>query len=161
MADKDTPEWGAADAPHFGVSGGGTNPPGRSGLVPPRPVRASAKTVLVASARFLGPGVVELLEAVDASGSVKRACEQMGLSYTKGWRLIHTLEAELGTTCVARQQGGVGGGRASLTPECRALLERFAALTADVDAAVNDLFVRRFPDLAGQDGSSTALSAPD
>jgi len=113
----------------------------------PSRVRARAKTVLVGSERFLGPGVVQLLHAVDATGSVKAACERIGLSYTKGWRLIHTLEAELGSPCVARRAGGVGGGRASTTPECRALLERFEAFTAEVDAAVDALFARRFPDL--------------
>lgn len=110
-------------------------------------VRASAKTVLTADDRFLGPGVVQLLDAVEASGSVKNACVQMGLSYTKGWRLIHTLEGALGYPCVVRQQGGLGGGRASLTPQCRALLARFAAFTADVDADVAARFAQHFPEL--------------
>lgn len=125
----------ASDAPH---------PPAAS---PARAVRASAKTVLIGRSRFLGPGVVELLEAIAAGGSVKQACAQMGLSYTKGWRLVHTLEAELGYTCVSRQQGGVGGGRASLTPECRALLDRFETFSKAVDAAVDDLFAHHFPEL--------------
>lgn len=112
-----------------------------------RVVRAQAKTVLLGSAsRFLGPGVVQLLHAVDASGSVKSACATIGLSYTKGWRLIHTLETELGFVCVTRQQGGVGGGRASLTPECRTLLHRFARFSHEVDAAVDVLFAKHFPE---------------
>lgn len=134
----------ARGASPFGFPG--TPPVGAT--PPPGPVSAQAKTVLVGSTRFLGPGVVELLEAIAATGSVKRACAQMGLSYTKGWRLVRTLEAELGFACVARQQGGVGGGRASLTPECRALLQRFERFTRDVDAAVTDLFHRHFPELA-------------
>ena len=112
-------------------------------------VRASAKTVLAGRTRFLGPGVVELLEAVEARGSVKAACSAMGLSYTKGWRLVHTLEAELGNVCVSRHQGGVGGGRATLTPQCRALLARFEAFTRDVDASVDALFAQHFPDGLG------------
>ena len=112
-------------------------------------VRARAKTVLEASGeRFLGPGVVELLLAVDETGSVKHACASMGLSYTKGWRLIRTLEAALGMACVVRQKGGVGGGRASLTDDCRTLLARFATFAAEVDADVDALFLRRFPELA-------------
>jgi molybdate transport repressor ModE-like protein len=112
-------------------------------------VRARAKTVLEASGeRFLGPGVVELLRAVDEIGSVKHACASMGLSYTKGWRLVRTLEAALGLACVVRQQGGVGGGRASLTDDCRTLLARFAAFTTEVDADVDDRFARHFPELA-------------
>lgn len=114
---------------------------------PRRTIRAQAKTVLIGDSRFLGPGVVQLLDAVDASCSVKQACAQIGLSYTKGWRLIRTLEIEMGTTMVARRQGGAGGGTALLTDECRALLRRFRAFTADVDACVADRFATHFPDL--------------
>ncbi len=149
MADQH-PSGEAPGAFPLGVSG-----PGAAG----RPVHAQAKTVLVGATRFLGPGVVELLEAIAATGSVKQACQQMGLSYTKGWRLVHTLEAEFGFACVARQQGGVGGGRASLTPECRAVLERFERFTAQVDAAVAALFAEHFPDLAGR--AATGPGATD
>ena len=119
---------------------------GEAQRVSPSRVRARAKTVLTRTDRFLGPGVVELLRGVDATGSVKAACERMGLSYTKGWRLIHTLESELGSPCVVRQAGGVGGGRASTTPPCRALLDRFEEFTAHVDAAVDALFASHFPE---------------
>ncbi len=133
------------------VSGGGALSASPSTVRPDtgaRGVQAQAKTVLLgASARFLGPGVVQLLHEVEASGSVKKACAAMQLSYTKGWRLIHTLEAELGFVCVTRQQGGVGGGGAGLTPECRALLVRFELFSREVDAAVEALFDRHFPDL--------------
>ncbi len=130
----------------------GGEAPGASPLGVPAPARrtpvqAQSKTVLLGTDRFLGPGVVELLEAIAATGSVKQACQQMGLSYTKGWRLVHTLEAELGVPCVTRQQGGVGGGRASLTPECRTMLDRFERFSGEVDAAVATLFARHFPEL--------------
>jgi molybdate transport system regulatory protein len=121
------------------------------GAGPSRGLRASAKTVLVGRTRFLGPGVVELLRAVEELGSVKSACARIGLSYTKGWRLIHTLEEELGAPCVTRQQGGVGGGRAVLTPDCRSLLGRFESFSHDVDAAVGNLFARHFPEFHGVD----------
>lgn len=140
MIDEHDPTGEAPSASPVGVS--------EAVAAPNRRVHASAKTVLVGSTRFLGPGVVQLLEAVGSTGSVKRACESMGMSYTKGWRLIHTLEGELGAQCVSRHQGGVGGGRASLTPECRELLGRFAAFTRDADVAVAQLFAQHFPDLA-------------
>lgn len=120
---------------------------GSARIATPR-VRAEAKTVLIGGARFLGPGVVALLDAVEQTGSVKQACAQIGLSYTKGWRLIHTLEAETGAVMVARRQGGSGGGTASLTPECRTLLARFRAFSADVDADVAARFAAHFPEFA-------------
>ena len=44
----------------------------------------------------LGPGVAELLELVEETGSMKEACGRMGMSYSKGWSLIRTAERELG-----------------------------------------------------------------
>lgn len=110
-------------------------------------VHAAAKTVLIGSTRFIGPGVVQVLDSIAASGSVKKACADIGMSYTKGWRLIHTLEAELGFTFVSRQQGGVGGGKAVLTPEGQAFLARFKAFSTEADAAVDVLFGKHFPEL--------------
>ncbi len=110
---------------------------------------ARAKVTLVGSERFLGPGVVDLLEAVAATGSVKAACERIGLSYSKGRRMLRVLEAEVGYPCVARRPGGQGGGHAALTPACATLLARFRAFTAEVDADVLALFARHFRDLTG------------
>lgn len=110
-----------------------------------RRVRPYAKTVLLAETRFIGPGVVALLHAIETTGSLKAACQHVGLSYSKGRRMVATLEDALGP-CVARTPGGAGGGQAALTAQCRAFLTRFEAFSAEVDADVAARFARHFPE---------------
>lgn len=115
-------------------------------------VRAHAKTVLVTDTRFMGPGVVALLHAIEATGSVKAACQRIDLSYSKGRRMLATLEKSLGP-CVTRAPGGAGGGQAALTAECRTFLARFEAFSAEVDADVAARFDRQFPEFGSSDAS--------
>lgn len=105
-----------------------------------------AKTV-----KFLGPGCRELLGLIREHRSVRLATEAMGLSYSKAWRLLNTLEAELGYPVIARRQGGKSGGESTLTPEGERLLERFIAYEAECRAAVQSIFERHFSDEAGVD----------
>jgi molybdate transport system regulatory protein len=67
--------------------------------------------------KFYGPGVQDLLCGIRVHGSVKDACEAMGLSYTKGRRILRHAEAVLGYSLVTRKQGGRTGGSSTLTPE--------------------------------------------
>ena len=59
---------------------------------------------------FFGPGPAELLMQIKRTDSVRMACEQMGISYSKGWKMINTMEEELGYKVTKRQQGGRNGG---------------------------------------------------
>ena len=77
--------------------------------------------------RFFGPGTRDLLEGIRRTGSVQRACTEMGLSYSKGRHMIRHMEAALQTTLVERIRGGAGGGSAKLTPAGEYMLDRFTA----------------------------------
>ena len=50
----------------------------------------------------LGPGVAELLELVGETGSMKEACGRMGMSYSKGWKIIGRAEEQLGCALIRR-----------------------------------------------------------
>lgn len=77
---------------------------------------------------FFGPGTARLLELIDRTGSVRLACQQMELSYSKGWKLLIRLEEQTGKTLVDRHQGGKNGGAAILTPEGAWLLAKYREL---------------------------------
>ena len=77
---------------------------------------------------FFGPGVAELLSLIDETGSVRHASEEMGLSYSKAWKMIRGTEKATGKEAVKRQQGGKGGGKAELTESGKKLLESFNAI---------------------------------
>lgn len=77
---------------------------------------------------FFGPGAAQLLALIEETGSVRLACHQMSVSYSKGWKLITAMEEQTGLPIVARQQGGRHGGAARLTDDGRTLLERYRRL---------------------------------
>ncbi|MGI4833131.1 MAG: winged helix-turn-helix domain-containing protein [Janthinobacterium lividum] len=91
--------------------------------------------------RFLGIGRLELLEQIQATGSISQAARQMGMSYKKAWDLVSSMNAQARNPLVGAQAGGAHGGGAALTPagqqavaEFRAMQERFAQFLADETA---------------------------
>lgn len=90
-------------------------------LEPSVQVRLSCQGQLV-----FGPGTARLLRGILQYGSVHRACTEMGLSYSKGRRMLKTLEESLRMPAVECTQGGCGGGSARLTEAGRCLLDRFS-----------------------------------
>ena len=68
----------------------------------------------------------------------------MGVSYSKGWKMLSVLEEETARVMVARQQGGKNGGAASLTPDGRALLEKFRLLESRSRVLVQEVFDELF-----------------
>jgi molybdate transport system regulatory protein len=94
---------------------------------------------------FCGPGMAKLLRFIKETGNVRHACEQMTLSYSKGWKLLRTLEECLQFQVVDRQQGGAGGGKTRLTAEGERFLENHEAFEAACREAVEKLFSTYYP----------------
>jgi molybdate transport system regulatory protein len=95
---------------------------------------------------FCGPGMIRLLESINETGNVRQACENMQMSYSKGWKLLRALETCLAYHVVDRRQGGKGGGDSRLNEAGLAFLERHRAFEADCQAAVQKLFDRYYAD---------------
>lgn len=93
---------------------------------------------------FFGPGPAELLMQIKRTDSVRMACEKMGISYSKGWKMINTMEEELGYKVTKRQQGGRNGGSACLTPEGETLLAKYQELERRSREAVENIFQELF-----------------
>lgn len=111
----------------------------------PVAARPDIRVRLVARTPFFGPGTAQLLSGVAQCGSVYRACEKLGLSYSKGRRMLRELEQQLGEPAVQCTKGGVGGGGACLTPVGRALLERYLCYERSVRHYAEKQFPRYFP----------------
>ena len=90
-----------------------------------RKIRPRIKVQLTGSEPFFGPGVRTLLEWIREEGSVRDACEKMGLSYSKGRKMLDRAEKELGYTIVERSPGGKNGGGARVSGEGLKLLEKY------------------------------------
>lgn len=96
---------------------------------------------------FLDARVAMLLSQINETQSVRESCERMQISYSTGWNIIRTLEAQLECPLVLRNQGGSGGSTSELSERCKLLLERFYAYRGAVRDYAEALYETYFGDL--------------
>lgn len=105
---------------------------------------ASVQVRLAKDGIFFGPGKARLMEYIEKTGSMQEACLEMGLSYSKGARMIKAAEKQLGLKLLERRIGGSGGGGSRLTDEGMDLLKKYRQLTLrvqkDADRAFEEIF---------------------
>lgn len=106
----------------------------------PEDLRPIIKIQLAKGEIFFEPGTAQLLSRIDNTGSVRLACEEMTISYSKGWKIINIMEEQLGVTVVKRQQGGKYGGSASLSERGKTLLQQYYAF----DKACKEIIQQQF-----------------
>lgn len=70
----------------------------------------------------IGPGKADLLEAVEATGSISAAGRSLGMSYKRAWTLIETMNGDFGQSLVRTSKGGRTHGGAELTDTGRTVL---------------------------------------
>lgn len=93
---------------------------------------------------FYGPGVHHLLQLTEEFGSLYNACQHMGLSYTKGRRMIALMEEQLGTEVLETRQGGKSGGYSHLTKEAKKMMSSYSAFQAEADVVLQEIFQKHF-----------------
>lgn len=71
---------------------------------------------------YVTPFDVELLSAVEATGSIVEACERIGMTRDAGMYRLRRLAAALGTPVVASARGGASHGGTALSPSGRRIL---------------------------------------
>ncbi|SFG29637.1 winged helix-turn-helix domain-containing protein [Oribacterium sp. WCC10] len=82
---------------------------------------------------FLGAESVALFKQINAFSSVRKACEKCGISYSKGWSIIHECEETLGYSVVKRCQGGKDGGKSYLTEHGEKIIELYERFLHEMD----------------------------
>lgn len=83
---------------------------------------------------FLGPGRIELLERIAATGSINKAAKEMGMSYKKAWLMVQSLNRQASTPLIVTQTGGEQGGGAQLSAEARELIKAYQDLRGRFEA---------------------------
>ena len=76
----------------------------------------------------VGPGKVDLLEAIGATGSISGAARSLGMSYRRAWLLVDTMNRCFRTPVVQAEAGGKRGGGAQLTPLGAEVIRRYRRL---------------------------------
>ena len=65
--------------------------------------------------RMLGPGKMQLLSAINTTGSLSAGAKEMGMSYMRAWTLAQELNCDPARPMIELSRGGAGGGAATLT----------------------------------------------
>jgi molybdate transport system regulatory protein len=76
----------------------------------------------------IGPGKIDLLEAILETGSLTSAAKSIDMSYRRAWVLIDELNNALKTPAVASARGGERGGGSVVTPVGLQLLNRYRSI---------------------------------
>jgi molybdate transport system regulatory protein len=77
---------------------------------------------------FFGPGRLQLLENIDATGSINQAAKNMGMSYKKAWKMISSMNEQAQKPLIVMQTGGSSGGGAVVTKEGHEIMHHYKAL---------------------------------
>jgi molybdate transport system regulatory protein len=78
--------------------------------------------------RFLmGPRYLRFLEAVDETGTIRAAGQEVGWSYRTCLNRLREMERVLGSKVLATKRGGASRGGSRLTPAARRLVKLFAS----------------------------------
>jgi molybdate transport system regulatory protein len=87
--------------------------------------------------RMLGPGKMELLAHIEATGSISASAKQMGMSYMRAWKLVQELNCDPDRPMVAMSRGGTTGGTATVTALGKKVLALYQSMEAKSAAAAN------------------------
>ena len=90
--------------------------------------------------KFMGIGVLWLLRKMEENMSLRAAAGELGISYSKAFRMIENLENALGMKVLDRKKGGSSRGGASVTEFGRA----FIALYDDFQRECKELIRPRY-----------------
>lgn len=99
---------------------------------------------LFTDAKCFGPGVAQLLHAVQQLHSLRAAALSMDMAYSKAWTVIKNSEKALGFSLLDSTTGGKGGGGAALTPEGARLLRAYDTFCSRLHDAADELFQEEF-----------------
>ena len=107
-------------------------------------MKIAYKVWLDRNGKAFGDGPYELLRRVEKTESLHQAARQMGMAYSKAWRMIWTLEKRLGFTLLERKAGGVAGGGSKVTPEAKRFMKHYGRFRTDIEKTLEKVFQRHF-----------------
>jgi molybdate transport system regulatory protein len=88
---------------------------------------------------FLGPGRIEILEAIEKTGSLTGATEECNISFRKAWKLISEINEQLEQPVVKSERGGKGGGgKSALTDYGKKLIQQYKYIQEKIDELTKD-----------------------
>ena len=117
-------------------------------------LKVACKIWLENEGKAFGEGPYELLKRVEETNSLHEAAQQMGMSYSKAWKLIQMMEKKLGFMPLDKKIGGFAGGGSRLTPKGKAFLRRYEGFKKEAREAVERVYKQHFGGQARKKGGS-------
>ncbi len=94
--------------------------------------------------KVFGDGPLDILHRVERTGSLRRAAEEISMSYSQAWSLMKDLEKRLGFDLLKRKVGGEKGGGSEITDEAREIMMKFEIFRERADQNLNSLYRKIF-----------------
>jgi len=94
--------------------------------------------ILIGAATALGPGKVELLQAIERHRSISGAAREMGMSYRRAWVLVDTMNRCFTSDLVVTATGGKGGGGAEVSALGLDVMRRYQEMEDKAAKSVAD-----------------------
>ena len=89
-----------------------------------------------------GMGIAELMHGIERHGSLSKSAEEMGMAYSKAWKILRRIENYLGFQLVFRQVGrGCGS---NLTEKGMDFLTRYDSFLDEMNTIAKDCFHKHF-----------------
>ncbi len=104
---------------------------------------------------LFGKGRADLLEAVDAEGSIQAAAQRLGMSYRHAWSMLRDSRERCGHALVETERGGSDGGGARLTEFGRRVLRAYRRVETRFQEFIDDAQ----NELDGADGEAVRTRA--
>lgn len=102
------------------------------------------KTIVFRNTPTFGAGVARIMELVKETNSLSEAYKLMGLSSSKGWKIIKRAEEDLGFSLFTSVIGGKGGGQSTLSEEGEDLLNRYNSFVEELNIESEKIFKKYF-----------------
>lgn len=90
--------------------------------------------------KFMGIGVLWLLNKVEQEHSLRAAAKAMDISYSKAYAMVKNLEKTLNKQIIIRQKGGQSRSGAELTPFAKQFLALYDTFQSDCKALLTQPF---------------------
>ena len=88
----------------------------------------------------MGPGKADLLDAIQRTGSIRAAADELGMSYMRAWTLVRTMNAAFRSPLVEKERGGTDKGGAQLTPRGLDVLRLYRKMETRAERAVEGVW---------------------
>ena len=99
--------------------------------------------------KFMGIGVLWVLQKTRELGSLRAAASDLGISYSKVYRMIVNLEDNLGVKVVDRKKGGSDRSGATLTEFGERFADVYDRFQKECKALLNEPFVKFTEEMNG------------